>query len=209
MVKINKRPLPANIKITSESDYTSGIVFQMLCEDCYDKCYICEDNPTSINVEHRISHRGDLTLKYDWNNLFLSCSHCNNTKSDKYDGIIDPSLLDPEDYMDFSIDGLLETVNIKKISGGDDVDITVRLLDNVYNGTTDIKRFEAINLKNRISQELMRFELQLNLYNQEPTKERYDYISKQISRASIFAAFKRKIIRDNHELSDIFSGSLA
>ena len=84
MILMNKRPLPDGVTISREEDYRSGIVFQMLVEDCHDKCYICEDSVhTAPNVEHRIPHNGDIALKYDWNNLFLACSHCNNTKLNK------------------------------------------------------------------------------------------------------------------------------
>lgn len=34
-------------------------------------------------------HHGDSDLMYDWNNFFLSCAHCNNTKLGKYEPIID------------------------------------------------------------------------------------------------------------------------
>ena len=99
MIKINKRPLPSGVTITNEKDYRSGVVFQMLIEDCNKKCYICEDSVhTSPNVEHRVSHKDDPALKYDWNNLLLSCGHCNNTKLDKYDGIIDPTQINPEEF---------------------------------------------------------------------------------------------------------------
>jgi uncharacterized membrane-anchored protein YjiN (DUF445 family) len=159
-------------------------------------------------VEHRVSHQGDLALKYNWNNLFLSCSHCHNTKRDKYDNIINPTIVDPEEYIAFSIDGLRKNVTITKLDGGTDVDITIELLDRVYNGTTDIKRFEANALRNRLSDELALFKMQAKLYDEEPTTERFDYIKREISRASLFAAFKRKIVRDSPMLANTFSGVL-
>ena len=79
MVKLTKTPLPAGIKITSDNDYRNGVVFDTLVEDCHCKCYICEDKTTDINVEHIVPHRSDVALRYDWNNLFLACGHCNNT----------------------------------------------------------------------------------------------------------------------------------
>ena len=54
------------------------------------KCYICENKQiTFYQIEHLIPHRGDIDLKYDWNNLFLVCAHCNNTKRDKFEPVLD------------------------------------------------------------------------------------------------------------------------
>ena len=39
MVKMKKSPLPEGLVIKKEKDYQSGIVFKILLEDCYHKCY--------------------------------------------------------------------------------------------------------------------------------------------------------------------------
>ena len=83
MIRLSKSRLPSNIKIASEQDYRKGEVFRTLVDDCHGKCYICEDKPTTINVEHIIPHRSDPALKFDWNNLFIACGHCNNIKHAK------------------------------------------------------------------------------------------------------------------------------
>ena len=60
-----------------------------LQEMFYGKCYICERKGlATMEIEHLIPHRDDLELEYDWNNLFLACRHCNNTKGVKYDSIL-------------------------------------------------------------------------------------------------------------------------
>ena len=65
MVKLIKRPIPPQ-PITDEKHYRSNPNFSAIVEDCYNKCYICEnDKATTLNVEHRIPHRGDNSLKYD------------------------------------------------------------------------------------------------------------------------------------------------
>jgi hypothetical protein len=210
MIKINKRPLPDGVMIAKDADYRGGTVFRMVTEDCHNKCYICEDSVhTAPNVEHRISHRGDSALKYDWNNLFLSCSHCNNTKSDKYDGIIDPTEVDPEQFIELSIDvddELREMVIVRKTDGGADVDITVNLLNAVYNGgRTDIKQYACLQLKNKLSNELSWFRQKIEDYRDTATDERRAAIDYRLSDESVFAAFKRKIVRDDPELSRKFA----
>lgn len=60
----------------SNASYNTSEVNAALQEMFHKKCYICENNNiTSYQIEHLIPHKGDMTLKYDWNNLFLSCAH--------------------------------------------------------------------------------------------------------------------------------------
>ena len=58
-------------------DYKCGDVLELLKNDFKNKCYICEckESLISRNTEHFIPHKGDKNLKFDWNNLFWSCSH--------------------------------------------------------------------------------------------------------------------------------------
>lgn len=64
-------------------------VNRALKETFHGKCYICENKEaTSYQIEHLILHRKNVELKYNWNNLFWSCAHCNNIKSDKYEPIL-------------------------------------------------------------------------------------------------------------------------
>jgi hypothetical protein len=205
MVKLTKRELPPDVTITSENDYRSGIVFEMLVEDCYQKCYICEDKPTSINVEHIVSHRSDQKLKYDWNNLFIACPHCNNIKSTRYDDTLNPTECDPEEHIELSVDiseDFIEAVRIEPIKRDSCTLRTVELLGYVYNGgSTDIKEIECANLRNEhLLPDIQRFMQFVKGYNDEPDLG-YDVIlKKEVNRASKFAAFKRRIIRDYPEL---------
>ena len=106
MIKLKKTDLPDGLTITSDNDYRSGEIFKILLHDCYHKCYICEQKPIPPEVEHRLTHKGDEALKYDWYNIFYSCRYCNKVKNQKkfYDGIIDPTKIDPEDYIELRLD---------------------------------------------------------------------------------------------------------
>lgn len=70
--------------------YNTPEVNAALQEMFHGKCYLCENKQiTSYQIEHLYPYRHNMDLKYDWNNLFLSCAHCNNVKLDKYEPIID------------------------------------------------------------------------------------------------------------------------
>lgn len=213
MVKLTKTPLPAGITITSDNDYRNGVVIDTLAEDCHRKCYICEDKPTNINVEHIVPHRSDAALRYDWNNLFLACGHCNNIKGTFYDDIINPTLVDPEINIALSVvisDDFIERVDIKT-SSKDSVTLkTAELLNHVYNGgSTSIKEIECANLRNEhLLPDIQRFKQYIRGYNDEPDLGYDKLIEKEISRSSKFAAFKRKIVRENQRLSIVLADTL-
>jgi membrane-associated HD superfamily phosphohydrolase len=162
-------------------------------------------------VEHRIPHKNDEKLKYDWNNLFLSCGHCNTTKGVHYVGIIDPCKIDPESVLELRLEtnNLMEHVVITQLIDSPDVTMTAKLLENVYNGKqTAIKKLEATQLRKKISKELSHFQQYLLDNKNEPDLGYDKIITEKISRSSAFAAFKRQIIRDNEELQQQFSEAL-
>ncbi|MDR1689872.1 MAG: HNH endonuclease [Clostridiales bacterium] len=213
MVQLSKTPLPPGITITSADDYRKDVVFKTLAADCYNKCYICEDKPSTINVEHIIPHRKDPKLKYDWNNLFIACGHCNNTKLAKYDNILDPTKSDPEEHIALSIDisdDLINCVSVELLTTDSAAIQTSELLKFVYNGgLTELKEIECSNLRNEhLLPNIRLFYQYIKNYSEEPDLGYDIMIKKEISRSSAFAAFKRKIVRDDPKLSLIFADLL-
>jgi hypothetical protein len=213
MVRLTKRPLPPNVTIESEQDYRKGEVLRILAEDCHDKCYICEDKPTTINVEHIVPHRSDPTLKFDWNNLFIACGHCNNIKLAKYDEILDPTKCDPEEQIALSVEitnDLIEQVQVTVLREDRCTLQTAELLGFVYNGgSTDIKERECSNLRNsHLMPNLRLFYQYIKNYREEPDLGYGEKITQEIDRSSAFAAFKRKIVRDDPDLSKKFADAL-
>jgi hypothetical protein len=213
MVHLTKRPLPPDVTIESEQDYRNGVVFNTLAEDCHGKCYIYESKPTTINVEHIVPHRSDSTLKFEWKNLFIACGHCNSTKGTQFDDILDPTQCDPEEHIALSIevtDNFVERVRIDALMQDNSTLQTVELLNRVYNdGSTDIKKIECVNLRNAAIFPDIKVFLQYIRDHQEEPDLGYDVlIEKEIMRSAAFAAFKRKIVRDDPSLSLQFEQAL-
>ena len=206
------QPAPACLaveKAKANGTYNCGDVLARLREDFQNKCYLCEQKaPTTINIEHFIPHRGDLDLKFAWLNLFYACGHCNNTKLAKYGNILNCTLA--EDGVETGIRYWMnpypkEKVEVTALADNAVVTETVKLLDDIYNGTTTLKLIESANIRNQILQELRAFqELLLAFYHDLATgQEQEDLrskIAKELSPRSSFTAFKRCIIRDNPEL---------
>ena len=209
MVKIERTfPAPKSLAIESKKingSYTEIDVIEQLRKDFHDKCYICEINHLQDpQVEHLLPHKNRKYQErvFDWNNLFLSCSHCNNVKNQqKYDiGIIDCCKEDPEELLYFK----LEKGNVNvcgKNQENQNAVLTAELITEVF------------NLKNtgmRIYKSEMRF-LELNkemnkLYDTiEEMKENPNSkvvlrkLKALLRKESKFAAFKRSYIRENKE----------
>jgi len=191
-----------------------------LKEIFYNKCYICEfKEPTSINVEHFKPHRGDKDLKFDWNNLFLCCSHCNNTKLAKaeYDDILDCTNMNHlvEDWIKYEMKPFPKQ-NIEITIKYDVITVrnTVKLLDSVYNGEhTQIKTIETNNLKKALLRELLDFQDCLcEYYDDDADKSEKEIylkkIRKHLKRSSAFCAFKRWIVKENNAYIKDFSAFL-
>ena len=217
MVKLSKSMLPEGTIINNKNDYQTGTVFQTLYEDCYGKCYICEHKPIPPVVEHLIAHKGNRDLMLNWSNMLLACSYCNTVKNKREfdEGIINPVEIDPEDYILFelSFDEFKESVVIRhKCDSADKLlaNKTVKLLNMVYNNASkrDGQKVSSATLQVILTREMINFYIVVENYKAERDSGNYQIIIEEISRSSEFAAFKRKIVRDDPELSKVFADSL-
>lgn len=70
--------------------YNTQEVVSILEPMFFGKCYLCEqDELSDPEIEHFDPHEGDISKKYDWNNLFYSCSRCNSIKGTTYKNLLD------------------------------------------------------------------------------------------------------------------------
>ena len=206
---------PAPICLEQEKNYRCSGVLQQLRVDFKNKCYICESKRiTTLNVEHFKAHRGDNLLKLDWNNLFWSCGHCNNTKELKseYDNILNCTKVNDaiEDKINHRYPGAAPFAFVE-ISVNDKSEKTINtqaLLLAIYNGATPLKKIESESLRYNLAEEIARFLKYLRRYSQAyDKKEKDDYrskIEKHLKNTSAFTAFKRQIIKDNPQLRQEF-----
>jgi|SRR6218665_176748 len=217
MVYVKKsQPAPDCLEIEkakANGDYKCANVLERIKDDFKNKCYICEDKePTSINVEHFRPHKGDKNLKFDWNNLFWSCSHCNNTKSGNYENILNCTdrTHDVENklkYIFVPFPG--EHVQIVELDNSPETLMTKELLMAAYNGTTVLKKIESDSLRKKLLKEIMDFQQLLCEYFMDTNSpENKDYFLMKIRdhfhRGSSFTAFKRWIILRNETLKNEF-----
>lgn len=200
-------------KAKSSGSYRKDEVWDALKLVFNNKCYICENSKvTSYNIEHFRPHKDiNLDLKFSWENLFLSCAHCNNIKLHNYDNILDCTKVEVDEIIVFRKNGHLaweESIDIVPLEHGEEIDETVELLRKVYNGTTEMKKLECLNMRKELRIELSKFVDILNEYWEADGEAKEDakfLIIKNLKSSSPFAAFKRWMIRDNKEkLSEFF-----
>lgn len=215
MIRINKSEnVPSSLLVEKEKangTYNTPEVLRQLKIDFHNKCYICESKGLhSINIEHFVSHRGDKELKFDWNNLFLSCTHCNNIKSDNYDNILDCTKIDVDEVISFRKKGTFswqEEIEIIGLNDEEKTQNTVELLNKVYNGTTYMKTLETYAIKKSLNVELTKFVCAVNEFYEAEGEDKEDaksLVKSLLKASSPFAAFKRWIVKDNQRyLSEI------
>jgi hypothetical protein len=202
----------AHEQIKASGDYKCGDVLARLQADFKNKCYICEAQPTSINVEHFRPHKGDRALMFDWNNLYWACVHCNNTKLAKYTNILDCT--NPDDQVEarlryFCDSFPTEIVEVEALDDDPRTQATCELILAVLNGVTPLKRLESANLRSQILKEVSDFYKKLDNYRKssdESDEKAYLFrkIKAHLHADSPFTSFKRWIIRGNDRLKQEF-----
>ncbi|MGB1249943.1 MAG: hypothetical protein ACPG8W_04870 [Candidatus Promineifilaceae bacterium] len=136
---------------------TSQAVYNALEELFHNKCYLCEtwrDSATNFQIEHFHPHKGDASLKYNWDNLFLACGDtCNQYKSTQID-ILNPC--DPNHNVEEDICYVLTPIDYEpKFSATDSSNIlaanTSELLEHLHHGKRDWKsKSKTRSLRNAI-----------------------------------------------------------
>ncbi len=219
------QPAPASLIIEkakgiAHGNYRLADVLALAIADFHDKCYICEsNNVASINVEHFDPHENtDIDKKFDWNNLFWSCAHCNGIKSNTHINLLNCTVLSekvdtkikydtnftapiPKDKVVIeAIDRSIQTIN------------TVTLLQLVYTGecddptindVTDMRKYQAGAIREELFNELSFFHDHLYRYfttrNLAQKDLRKSYIIHALNNSSPFTAFKRYIVNNDAE----------
>ncbi|WP_018928226.1 HNH endonuclease [Pseudomonas umsongensis] len=189
-------------KLKTSGTYRIQSVLSQLKQDFYNKCYLCEDSPQSVNVEHFVPHKDNLDLKFSWSNLFWACGHCNNIKGGGFDGILNcANDIDIEEKLEYVFSPFpSEGVIINDLQGGAESKLTAKLLLGIYNGTTILKKIESNELRKKISRQLVDLnDLVVKFEEAEEDKEAREYLGELIKAkvrvSAKFASFSRAYLR--------------
>lgn len=206
------RPLDIPASLGSKRNYDGEDVYKALLSCFHNKCYLCEaKNPHDINIEHFIPHRGDVNKKFDWGNLYLACSRCNNIKLAGFDLLLDCC----ESTTDVSLLIKLipphtpysKKVTIEALSNDTKTLNTAKLLDKIYNSEHTVnKEITGSFLRRKIYDQLEILLRNIRDYiapdatpsEKEVAIEKMKLLS---SPESEFSAFMKHSILDDQELN--------
>lgn len=207
MVKIERSyPPPASLKEQSEKkngSYAGPDVVERLRADFHNKCYICElKGLQDPQVEHLLPHKNgkDKQRKFDWENLFWACGHCNGVKNqEKYEkGILDCCKEDPEKVMIFRLKE--NVVSVCAVSSGDDkAQLTAQLVEEVFQiQNTGMRVYKSEMRLHELQKEMNVLYTKLKAYKERPTSKLIHRTLKALlKKETAFAAFKRCYVREH------------
>lgn len=205
MVKV-ERSFPAPKSLVEEAKKATGKydkqdVIEQLKRDFHNKCYICEMKELQDpNVEHLLPHKNGKypERKFDWENLFWSCGHCNGIKNNtKYDqGIIDCCKQDPEKYLQFYLIENAVAIDVSDIKD-ECQNRTAMLITEVFSvKNTGMRTYTSDERVRLLQKEMNILYKQLEkLHNNPSSKVILRTICSLLRRESAFAAFKRCYVR--------------
>lgn len=210
MVKCDKSPVaPASLKVEKlkgeNGSYRGEDVVEQLKTDFYDKCYICElKGLQDPEIEHLIPHKGNLDLKFDWDNLFWSCGHCNSIKNQrKYDGkIINCCQEDPELHIQFLYTD--DNIDVKPLDDHEETQMTAQLVDEVFNlRNTGMRVIKSAQRMKALQREMNIFFNELKRYQENKSETNKRRVVVRLKRSAAFAAFKRSYVRNKDEYAEL------
>lgn len=205
MVKVD-RSFPAPESLAEESKKASGSyskpdVVEQLKSDFYNKCYICEmKDLQDPQIEHLLPHKNGRykERKFDWENLFWACGHCNGVKNQgKYDeGILDCCRRDPESEIIFELKENDVYVSAKKFDDREAV-LAAQLVEEVFNiCNTGMRVYKSEFRLNQLQEEMNVLYKKLEAYRHKPeSKVLMRTLKALLKRETAFAGFKRCYIR--------------
>ena len=212
MVKIERKDTPKaraaiaslkSEKVKPSGTYNTPEVNDALQEMFAHKCYLCEQKGLkSIQIEHLVPHHDDIDLKFDWNNIFLACTHCNNIKNDRFVPILDCTKTAVDEKIAFHQEGGgYEPIKLEftALDSEPETQNTVKLLYEIYYGSTPQKVAEANMIRKDVETELEKSQKCVREYQESDGEDKKD--AECLLRLSLkwntpFAAFKHWIIRD-------------
>ncbi len=209
MVRITKScPAPESLRLEAQKkhgSYSKPDVVARLKEDFHDKCYICEmKGLQDPQIEHLLPHENGryADRKFDWENLFWACGHCNRVKNrGKYkEGILNCCQRDPEEAMTFYLKKEDIEVRPRKTDDREAV-LTSELIEDVFNLKNTGMRVAGSAVRVRLLQEEMNvLYTKLEAYRRNPeSKLLLKMLRVLLRRDSAFAGFKRCYVREHAE----------
>lgn len=205
MIRVYKHDeVPSSL--TKQTSWSEEDVIDQLKTDQYGKCYLCERiQVTDFQVEHHKSRNNYPALKYEWKNLFWSCSYCNGKKLSSFDDLLNPI----DDNIEELIEQSFDFPNSKVVfaSAGlhsKQIDATIELLYRIFNGTNKFRKIREQQFYDYAMSKITSFQKMVISWLENKNKEFYNSIIQELDITSEFLGFKYWIIKSNELLFETF-----
>ena len=202
MIKVFKKTTsPESLSV--QKKYDSEEVKQQLIADHQGKCYLCERVlTTDFQVEHLHSQEHFPEEKYDWHNLFLSCSYCNGKKSNLFDNILNPAQEPIESLITQELDYLNKKAVFKQvgISASTEVQQTLSLLERIFNGTHKMRKTKEERFFEDFLSKMNVFKKAINNFLIADNEQTRLVLQEELTINREFLGFKYWIIQNNPKL---------
>lgn len=206
MIQLQKTTT-APASLANKKRYDDDDVKDLLAEDQYNKCYICErQRTTDFHIEHLHSQKNYPKEKYNWENLFFACSYCNGRKSSSFDGIVNPTKEAIEEK-------IVQALNYNKADfatndTSETIQQTIELLNRIFNGKNRMRDFKEERFFEEFLRKMNKFKQAINDYLSTPTPETKQVIKELLSIKEEFLGFKYWAIKNNPTLLAEFSNDI-
>lgn len=206
MIQLQKTTT-APASLANKKRYDDDDVKDLLAEDQYNKCYICErQRTTDFQIEHLHSQEHYPNERYNWDNLFFACSYCNTKKSSHFDNIVNPTKEAIEEK-------IVQTLNYNKADfttndTSETIQQTIELLNRIFNGKNRMRDFKEERFFEEFLRKMNKFKQAINDYLSTPTPETKQVIKELLSIKEEFLGFKYWAIKNNPTLLAEFSNDI-
>lgn len=194
------------ISLSKRLAWTGEDVVRQLRADQNGKCYLCERiRITDFQVEHHKSRDKYPELKFEWSNLYLSCSYCNGKKSSLFNDLVTPT----EDNIEEEIRQYLDFPNAQAVFSSEglsseSIDMTISLLKRIFNGTKQIRNIREQLFYEYAVSKITNFQSIVISWLDNPTDENKNAIIEELDSKAEFLGFKYWIIKSNETLYETF-----
>ena len=202
MIKVFKKTTPPE-SLSAQKKYDSEEVKQQLIADHQGKCYLCERVlTTDFQVEHLHSQEHFPEEKYDWHNLFLSCSYCNGKKSNLFDDILNPAQEPIESLITQELDYLNKKAVFKQVNtpASTEVQQTLSLLERIFNGTHKMRKIKEERFFEDFLSKMNAFQKAINNFLMVDNDQTRLVLQEELTINREFLGFKYWIIQSNPKL---------
>lgn len=208
MIRVRKNPNPP-LSLSTTQAYDGADVLQLLEDDHYKKCYLCEKSLcTEFQVEHHKSQENNPHLKQEWNNLFWACGYCNGKKGNRFDNLLDPTTTNIEDEIMQVMDFSQKQASFTPLVQTDAHDATCELLSRIHNGTNKLRTKREENFFESVMGIINSFYRVVCQYLNAPTEENQALVKENLQIDKECLGFKYWIIKNNPRLFVTFANDI-